>query len=64
MWTDPIVEELHKIREEHAAKFDYDLNRINEDLKSKDYHKLFNIIDLPVKRKSVQMVAEKSQEYK
>ncbi len=25
MWTDPIVEELHKIREEHAAKFNFNL---------------------------------------
>ncbi len=25
MWTDPIVEEIHKIREAHAAKFNYNL---------------------------------------
>jgi len=28
MWTDPIVEEIHKIRQEHAAKFNYDLRAI------------------------------------
>jgi hypothetical protein len=32
-WTDPIVEEVRKIREEHAARFDFDLTRIFEDLK-------------------------------
>jgi hypothetical protein len=30
MWTDPIVEELHQIREEHAAKFNYDVRAIGE----------------------------------
>jgi len=33
MWKDPIVEEVRKIREEHAARFDYDLKRIFDDLK-------------------------------
>ena len=28
MWNDPIVEEIHKIRQEHAAKFGYDLRAI------------------------------------
>lgn len=31
-WTDPIVEEVRRIREAHAAQFDYDLARIFEDL--------------------------------
>ncbi len=25
MWTDPIIKELHKIRKEHAAKFNFNL---------------------------------------
>ena len=25
MWEDPIVAEIRKIREEHAARFNYDL---------------------------------------
>ena len=28
MWNDPIVEEIHKIRQKHAAKFGYDLRAI------------------------------------
>ena len=28
MWRDPIVEELHNIRAEHAAKFNYDLRAL------------------------------------
>lgn len=35
MWNDPIVEEIHKIREQHAAKFNYDLRAI-----VKEYQKL------------------------
>jgi hypothetical protein len=33
MWKDPIVEEVRRIREEHAARFGYDLKAIYEDLK-------------------------------
>jgi hypothetical protein len=32
-WRDPIVEEIHRFREEYAKKFDYDLNRMFEDLR-------------------------------
>jgi hypothetical protein len=28
MWTDPIVDEVRKVRDEHAARFDYYLGRI------------------------------------
>lgn len=34
MWSDPIVEELHRIRENHAARFDNDLRKIAEDLRA------------------------------
>ncbi|MBF0427051.1 MAG: hypothetical protein HQL66_14655 [Magnetococcales bacterium] len=33
MWQDPIVEEIRKIREEHAARFHHDLDAIYADLK-------------------------------
>ncbi|MBF0141132.1 MAG: hypothetical protein HQL74_12740 [Magnetococcales bacterium] len=32
MWEDPIVEEIRKVREEHAARFNYDLDAIYQDL--------------------------------
>lgn len=31
MWTDPIVDEVRRIREEHAARFNYDLDAIIKD---------------------------------
>jgi hypothetical protein len=33
MWIDPIVEELHRIREAHAARFGNDLQAIVADLR-------------------------------
>jgi hypothetical protein len=33
MWTDPIVEELHRVREAHAARFGNDLRAIAADLR-------------------------------
>jgi hypothetical protein len=32
-WRDPIVEEVRKRGEEYAAKFDFDLDRMFEDLR-------------------------------
>ncbi|WP_068820190.1 hypothetical protein [Phormidesmis priestleyi] len=31
MWEDEIIEELHRIREEHAKAFNYDVGEICED---------------------------------
>lgn len=31
-WTDPIVEEVRRVREEYAARFGYDLEAIFRDL--------------------------------
>jgi hypothetical protein len=33
--NDPVVEEVRKYRDEHARKFDYDLDRICEDFRQK-----------------------------
>lgn len=34
--TDEIIEEIHAVRREHAAKFDYDVSRIIADLKKSE----------------------------
>lgn len=36
MKPDPIVEEVRKVRDKHAAKFGYDLSRICADLRIKE----------------------------
>ena len=40
MWKDPIIDEIHRIREEWAAKFDYNAKALLEDIeqqKRKNY---------------------------
>lgn len=36
MWKDPIVEEVRQIRDEYAARFNYDLDAIFQDLKERE----------------------------
>lgn len=47
---DPIVEEIHKYREEHARKFNYDLNAICKDLRAMQREKGLKVVRLPPKR--------------
>jgi hypothetical protein len=50
MWKDPIVEEVRRIREEHAARFGYDLKAIYEDLKEAESRSGRRLVSLPPKR--------------
>jgi len=50
MGEDPIVEEVRKVREEHAARFQYDLEAIYRDLKEQDERDPRRIVSLPPKR--------------
>ena len=50
MWQDPIVEEVRKARDEHAAKFDYDLKRIFEDLREQERRSGREYVTLPPTR--------------
>ena len=50
MWEDPIVEEVRRVREEHAAKFHYDLDAIYRDLKDQDERDPRPVVSLPPKR--------------
>lgn len=36
MWQDMIVEEIRKVREEHAAQFNYDISAIVQSLKQEE----------------------------
>lgn len=46
MWIDPIVAETRKAREEHAAKFNYDLHAIYRDLKEHERHSKSKLVSL------------------
>jgi hypothetical protein len=50
MWHDPIVEEVRKAREEHAARFDFDLKRIFADLGEQERKSGREYVTLPPKR--------------
>ncbi len=47
---DPIVAEVRKYREEHAARFNYDLKAIAEDFRSRQGKDGAEVVVLPPKR--------------
>lgn len=52
-WRDPIVEEIRLIRDEHAAKFNYDLDAIFQDVKKHEEslrEQGYKFVDLSVER--------------
>lgn len=50
MWTDPIVEEVRKVREAHAARFNYDLRAIFHAVKEAEASGEHTCICLPAKQ--------------
>lgn len=57
MKKDPIVAEIHKIREEHARRFNYDLDAMFEDLRCKQVRRN-NVAELKPVKPAVSCVAE------
>ena len=50
MWNDEVLVEIHKIREEHAKAFHYDLQAICDDLRRKQAESGRQIISSPLKQ--------------
>ena len=50
MWKDEVLEEIYKIREEHAKAFSYDLKAICKDLRRKQANSDRKIISTPLKK--------------
>ena len=50
MIEDPIVEEVRRIRDEYARKFNYDLDAICEDLKKKQAESGRKLVSFPPRR--------------
>ncbi|MBO1069298.1 MAG: hypothetical protein HEQ13_07965 [Dolichospermum sp. DEX189] len=48
MWKDEVLEEIYKIREEHAKAFNYDLHEICKDLRKKQVARNRKIITQPL----------------
>lgn len=53
MIDDPIIEELHRVRDEIAAEFNYDLRAIVADLRRSQQAENRQVISLPPKRLGV-----------
>ncbi|MEW6350511.1 MAG: hypothetical protein AB1646_15715 [Thermodesulfobacteriota bacterium] len=56
MFKDPIVEEVRAARRQHAARFDYDLRKIAEDLRRKELQagrKIVTFSSKPARNESV-----------
>lgn len=49
--TDPIVEEIHKTREEYASKFDFDIDAMFQDLREKQSNGSHKIVSFTKKEK-------------
>ena len=50
MKSDPIVDEIRKIRDAHAAKFGYDLAAICDDLREKQEKGNHRVVSFPPRR--------------
>ncbi len=48
-WTDPIVDEIHRYREEMAKEVEYDLHRLVERLKVSQLRHGNRLVSLPPK---------------
>jgi len=53
MWKDPVVEEIHRIRDEQAKKFNYDLHAICEDARAKQMSAGHKVVSRSPKKPSV-----------
>jgi len=53
MWKDSIVEAVRKVREEHARKFNHNLDAIYQDLKKQEKRGGRKVVSLPAKRAAV-----------
>lgn len=52
MWKDEVIEEIYKIREEHAEAFNYDLQAICDDLQKRQAESGRQVISKPLKQYS------------
>ncbi|MCL1462888.1 MULTISPECIES: hypothetical protein [Argonema] len=54
MWKDEVLEEIYRIREEHAKSFNYDLQAICDDLRKKEAESGRQLISKPLKQRRQQ----------
>jgi hypothetical protein len=52
MWRDPIVEEVRRIREDYAARFNFDLQAMHRDLKARQDTSGRKVVSFALKRET------------
>jgi hypothetical protein len=57
MWNDPIIDGIHKTRDQHAAKFGHDMHKIFEDLKRQEKESGLVTVSLPPKHVECEKLA-------
>ena len=50
MWQDPIVEEIHKTREEYARQFNFDIDAICKDIQAKQANSGREVVSFPPRK--------------
>ncbi|NEN96950.1 MAG: hypothetical protein F6K50_15850 [Moorea sp. SIO3I7] len=58
MWRDEIIEEIYRIREEHARTFNYDLKAICDDLRKRQTASNRKIISKPLRRPDLPLMSQ------
>lgn len=62
MTKDPIIAEIHRFREEHARKFNYDLHAMVEDIRKREHYRE-NLSPLKPVKPALSKVAEGRASY-
>jgi hypothetical protein len=60
MWKDEILDEIHRIREEHAKSFNYDLDAMFADWQKRQAQSGREIISVPLKKSNQTMQSSKA----
>jgi hypothetical protein len=62
MSDDPIIEELHRVREEIAAKFNYDVHALFAYWRAREAEEGRKVVSFEVPKKDVQVDEEEMQD--
>ncbi len=60
MWKDEILDEIHRIREEHSKSFNYDLDAMFADWQKRQVQSGREIISVPLKKPNQTMQSSKA----
>jgi len=59
VYLDPILEELHRVRDEYASRFNYDLKAMYRDMKKREEQGEFKVVHRPPRPPRVKAAPKK-----